>query len=179
MPLKAPVYFTLKRWIRQHREKRSSGLPAQPFLEDQKLREGGQIYPERGRRIACQQPCRGGILERKRNRRFHLNQVNAWLEKIFNMQEPKKGVVMLRLPSTLSTYSDGKSQIILQATTLEELLVALAHGHPRIWECLCTPDGHVRPHVKIFVNNALVTSEDDLAIVLNPGQEVIVLPATS
>lgn len=95
------------------------------------------------------------------------------------MHEPKQDAVVLRLPSTLSTYSGGKSQILLQATTLEELLAELARRHPTVWECLCTADGQVRKHVKIFVNNALVTSEDDLNITLNPGQEVIVLPATT
>jgi molybdopterin synthase sulfur carrier subunit len=95
------------------------------------------------------------------------------------MHESKQAVVVLRLPSTLSTYSGGKSQILLQATTLQELLTDLARLHPAIWECLCTPNGQIRSHVKIFVNNALVTSEDDLNIKLNPGQEVIVLPATT
>jgi molybdopterin converting factor small subunit len=85
---------------------------------------------------------------------------------------------MLRLPSTLSAYSGGKSQIPLQATTLEELLAELEQQHPAVWMCLCTAEGRVRKHVKIFVNNALVTSADDLNIILNPGQEVIVLPAT-
>ncbi|HEU5378765.1 MAG TPA: MoaD/ThiS family protein [Ktedonobacteraceae bacterium] len=95
------------------------------------------------------------------------------------MHETKPGVVVLRLPSTLSTYSGGKSQILLSATTLEELLTELSRQHPSVWECLCTAEGQVRSHVKIFVNNALVTSEDDLNITLNPGQEVIVLPATT
>lgn len=93
------------------------------------------------------------------------------------MRESKQDIVVLRLPSTLSTYSGGKSQILLQATTLQELLAELARQHPAVWECLCTTRGQVRGHVKIFVNNALVTSEDDLNITLNPGQEVIVLPA--
>lgn len=95
------------------------------------------------------------------------------------MGEQKEEIVVLRLPSTLSAYSGGKSQIPLQATTLEALLAELARRHPAVWECLCTDEGRVRRHVKIFVNNALVTSEDDLDITLNPGQEVIVLPATT
>jgi molybdopterin converting factor small subunit len=94
------------------------------------------------------------------------------------MYELTPGVVVLRLPSTLSAYSGGKSQILLEATTLEELLRTLERQHHGIWERLCTAEGRVRNHVKIFVNNALVTSEDDLDITLNPGQEVIVLPAT-
>ena len=95
------------------------------------------------------------------------------------MYEPKPSVVMLRLPSTLSAYSGGKSQILLPATTLDELLADLASQHPVIWERLCTAEGRVRNHVKIFVNNALVTSGDELNITLNPGQEVIVLPSTT
>ncbi|MGH2479907.1 MAG: MoaD/ThiS family protein, partial [Ktedonobacteraceae bacterium] len=67
--------------------------------------------------------------------------------------------------------------ILLEASTLEELLTELARQHPAIWERLCTPEGRIRGHVRIFVNNALVTSADDLHITLNPGQEVIVLPS--
>ncbi|HEX4714818.1 MAG TPA: MoaD/ThiS family protein [Ktedonobacteraceae bacterium] len=93
------------------------------------------------------------------------------------MYESKHKSVMLRLPSTLSTYSGGKSQILLQANTLEELLAELERQHPAVWACLCTTEGQVRSHVKIFVNNSLVTGGDDLDITLNPGQEVIVLPA--
>ncbi len=96
-----------------------------------------------------------------------------------NMHEPKPGTITLRLPSTLSAYSGGKSQIFLEATTLDGLLTELARQHPSIWERLCTADGRVRSHVKIFVNNALVTSADDVNITLNPGQEVIVLPSPS
>lgn len=94
------------------------------------------------------------------------------------MKEPETAHVMLRLPSTLSSYSGGKSQILLCATTLQELLAELARQHPAVWACLCTTDGQIRNHVKIFVNNAMVTSTDDLNIPLTPGQEVIVLPAT-
>jgi molybdopterin synthase sulfur carrier subunit len=95
------------------------------------------------------------------------------------MYEPKQDNVILRLPSTLSAYSGGKSQILLRATTLEELLAELARHYPAVWECLCTTEGQVRSHVKIFVNNALISSEDEVRITLNPGQEVIVLPATT
>ena len=85
----------------------------------------------------------------------------------------------LRLPSTLSAYSGGKSQIALHANTVEELLGLLADQHPRIWERLCDEQGNVRPHVKMFVNNELITGPHQLKTPLRAGQEVIVLPATS
>ena len=85
--------------------------------------------------------------------------------------------VMLRLPSTLSAYSGGKSQILLQAETVEELLHALENQHRQVWERLCTEQGHVRNHVQIFVNNELISNHEGLKMLLKPGQEVVVLPS--
>ena len=41
------------------------------------------------------------------------------------MTDEEKAAVVLRLPSTLSAYSGGKSQIRLHADTVEQLLAAL------------------------------------------------------
>ena len=86
--------------------------------------------------------------------------------------------VMLRLPSTLSAYSGGKSQLLLQATTVEQLLNELENQHHQVWEHLCTEHGHVRNHVQIFVNNELISGDDGLKTLLKPGQVVIVLPSS-
>jgi sulfur-carrier protein len=86
--------------------------------------------------------------------------------------------VMLRLPSTLSAYSGGKSQLPLQAETVEQLLHALENQHHQVWEYLCTEQGHVRSDVQIFVNNELISNHDGLKMILKPGQEVVVLPST-
>jgi hypothetical protein len=94
-----------------------------------------------------------------------------------DMADEEITTVMLRLPSTLSSYSGGKSQLLLQAGTVEQLLHELECQHREVWEHLCTEQGHVRNHVQIFVNNELITGDDGLKILLKPGQEVVVLPA--
>ena len=94
------------------------------------------------------------------------------------MSDEEKAAVVLRLPSTLSAYSGGKSQIILHADTVEQLLAALEQKHPQVWQRLCTEQGQVRDHVRIFVNNELITNPTGLAMPLKPGQEIIVLPVT-
>jgi len=95
------------------------------------------------------------------------------------MSNEEKAAVVLRLPSTLSAYSGGKSQIILHADTVEQLLAALEQKHPQVWQRLCTEQGLVRDHVRIFVNNELITNPTGLAKPLKPGQEIIVLPVSS
>jgi sulfur-carrier protein len=95
------------------------------------------------------------------------------------MSDEEKAAVVLRLPSTLSAYSGGKSQILLRADTVEQLLAALEHEHPSVWQHLCNEQGILRDHVRIFVNNELITGPGGLATPLKPGQEIIVLPVTS
>jgi sulfur-carrier protein len=95
------------------------------------------------------------------------------------MKDEEKAAVTLRLPSTLSAYSGGKSQIQVRADTVEQLLSALQQLHPSVWERLCTQDGHVRRHVKIFVDNVMITGPNGLQTSLKPGQEIIVLPSTA
>ena len=95
------------------------------------------------------------------------------------MSNEEKAAVTLRLPSTLSAYSGGKSQIQIQANTVEQLLNVLAQLHPQLWERLCTKEGHVRPRVKIFVNNEMITGPIGLKTALKPGQEIIVIPSSS
>ena len=54
------------------------------------------------------------------------------------MSNEERAIVTLRLPSTLSMYSGGKSQIALRANTVEQLLTVVAQQHPLVWEYLCT-----------------------------------------
>ncbi len=95
------------------------------------------------------------------------------------MSDEEKASVVLRLPSTLSAYSGGKSQIRLHANTVGQLLATLEQQHPLVWQRLCTEQGQLRAHVKLFVNNELINGPDGLATTLKPGQEIIVLPVTS
>ena len=92
------------------------------------------------------------------------------------MNEQEKTSVIMRLPSTLSVFSGGKSQLLLNAETFEQLLNALGQSYPQVWEQLCDEQGRVRKKIHIYVSNRLVTTPDDLDMPLKPGQEIIVLP---
>ncbi len=95
------------------------------------------------------------------------------------MQSDEKASVTLRLPSTLSAYSGGKSQIAISANTVAELLTVLKEQQPLVWERLCNEQGYLREHVKMFVSNEVISGTNGLDTPLISGQEVIVLPAIS
>jgi molybdopterin synthase sulfur carrier subunit len=92
------------------------------------------------------------------------------------MDEQTKATVILRLPSTLSAYSESKSQLLLYAETIEQVFDSLKQSYPLVWERLCDEEGHVRKQFRIFVNNRLITSRSEPDILLKTGQEIIVLP---
>ena len=92
------------------------------------------------------------------------------------MQSDEKASVTLRLPSTLSAYSGGKSQIAINANTVAELLSVLKDQHFSVWERLCNEQGYLREHVKMFVSNEVISGTSGLSTPLISGQEVIVLP---
>jgi sulfur-carrier protein len=94
-----------------------------------------------------------------------------------HMSDDEKPSVTLRLPSTLSAYSGGKSQIVLHGKTVEEMLEELGREYPQVWAYLCTEEGNVREHVKMFVNNEMISGPDSMKTGLKAGQEIIVLPA--
>lgn len=93
------------------------------------------------------------------------------------MNEQEKPPVIMRLPSTLSVFSGGKSQLLLNAETFEQLLNAVERHYPQVWEQLCDAQGQLRKKIHIYVSNRLVTTPADLDMALKPGQEIIVLPA--
>lgn len=92
------------------------------------------------------------------------------------MDEQTRATVILRLPSTLSAYSESKSQLLLNAETIEQVFDSLKQSYPQVWERLCDDEGHVRKQFRIFVNNQLVTSRTEPGVLLKAGQEIIVLP---
>src|SRR5437867_12178372 len=95
------------------------------------------------------------------------------------MSDEEKAAVTLRLPSTLSAYSGGKSQIQVKADTVEQHMAVLERLHPLVWERLCTQEGHVREHVKIFVNKELITGPYGLQNTLRQVQTIILLTSNS
>ena len=93
------------------------------------------------------------------------------------MNEQDKTAVIMRIPSTLSVFSGGKSQLLLKAETFEQLLSALEIQYPLVWEQLCDAQGQLRKKIHIYASNRLITMPADLNLALKPGQEIIVLPS--
>ena len=80
------------------------------------------------------------------------------------------------LPSPLAGYTSGKRQVDADGATLAEVLADLDRRYPGIRFRVIDEQDAVRPHIRFFVNRALVRS---LGVALAPTDEVLVVAALS
>ena len=87
--------------------------------------------------------------------------------------------VTVRLPSPLRKYSQGASEIALQAPTVRAALEQLERTQPALYPNICDETGAVRRHLNLFVNSSHVRDREGLDTALVPGDVLTILPAVS
>jgi sulfur-carrier protein len=79
------------------------------------------------------------------------------------------------IPSPLRSYT-GERQVEAAGATLAELLADLDRRHPGMRFRMVDEQGHLRPHLRLFVNGELAR---DLGAALAPSDEVQIVQALS
>jgi molybdopterin synthase sulfur carrier subunit len=87
------------------------------------------------------------------------------------------GLVNVRLFANLREIV-GKPQLILEASTIREVLTTLRSTHPALQPLLCE-DGEVRPYITILINGKNIRDMEALATTLSDGDEVAIFPPVS
>jgi sulfur-carrier protein len=80
-------------------------------------------------------------------------------------------LVTLRAP--LKDLAGGNSELTLEGGSVQEVLRALEHEHPRTVGWVLDEQGRIRQHVNVFVNGELTRQDMPLA----PEDRVHVLPS--
>ncbi len=80
------------------------------------------------------------------------------------------------VPTPLRSYTDKKSVVEGQGTTLAELLLDLDRRFPGIRFRMVDEQDQIREHLKFFVNQSIAP---DLATPLDPRDEVRIIAAIS
>ena len=84
------------------------------------------------------------------------------------------------IPSPLRSYCAGAATVTIacaaDSPSLSDVLAALETAHPGIRFRMQDEQGHLRPHIKVFVDADV---ERDLAAPIPPGAEVMIVAALS
>jgi sulfur-carrier protein len=85
-------------------------------------------------------------------------------------------MIHVRIPSQLHSYTGGKTELALDATTLADLTRILDQSFPGIRFRIIDEQNQIRRHIQIFVNGEQTRG---LEIALRDGDEVQIIGALS
>src|SRR2546426_12070213 len=83
--------------------------------------------------------------------------------------------VLVRIPPALRSCTDGRDEVVLEASDVAAMLRALDVNFPGIRDRVVDEAGRRRPYVNVFVNEELIRTSLPEAR-LNPGAIVHILP---
>jgi molybdopterin converting factor small subunit len=98
---------------------------------------------------------------------------SAFAAKLSGMRIP------VLIPQVLCRYSGGRSQLEVEADSVQAALLALQRDHPAVYECICDETGAVRRHINLFINNAFFRDRNGLQTELVDGDVLSVFQAVS
>jgi molybdopterin converting factor small subunit len=84
--------------------------------------------------------------------------------------------VNVRIPTPLRSYTADLAVVEASGTTVGEVLADLDARHPGLRFRMVDEQGHIRPHMKVFVNDEATR---DLATPLTATDEVTIMQALS
>ncbi len=87
--------------------------------------------------------------------------------------------VTVRIPTQLRPLTAGEGEIVVEASTVREVVSALEAAHPGIGERLLDESGELRRFVNVFVADEDVRFLEGLSTPLTPGQTISVVPAVA
>lgn len=86
---------------------------------------------------------------------------------------------VIRFPAALKYYVDNHSEMDIPASSVTELLAALATRYPSLKFHLLDSDGNLRRHFTVFVNGEHIRDLDGLATQLHPDDKIIILASAA
>lgn len=85
--------------------------------------------------------------------------------------------VTVLIPTTLRIFTNQRSEIELDGTTVEEVLAALSDEYPETKKALFDESGQLRSFINIFVNENNIKNLQGYQTTVKDGDEIMLIPA--
>src|SRR5437899_13085208 len=92
-----------------------------------------------------------------------------------------QNMIIFQIAGYLTEFTGGRAEIKLNgsANTVAEALNQLWSEYVGLRDRVLTEQGHVRPHVNLFVNNQIVLRDRVLQTEITGDAEICIMPAVS
>jgi molybdopterin synthase sulfur carrier subunit len=81
------------------------------------------------------------------------------------------------IPVPLRKLTKGADSVLVEGSTIRDIIYNLEFGYSGIHERLLTPDNSLRTFINIYINDEDIRFLDDLDSIVNPDDEISILPA--
>lgn len=86
---------------------------------------------------------------------------------------------VVRFPAALKYYVDNHSEMEIPASSVTQLLAALATRYPSLKFHLLDSDGKLRRHFKVFVNGEQIREPNGLDTALKDDDKIILVASAA
>jgi adenylyltransferase/sulfurtransferase len=84
---------------------------------------------------------------------------------------------VLRIPTPLRTYTDGKSDVTVGGSNISEALVDLTTQYPALKPHLFNDGGELRPFVNLYVGENNIKDLQGVNTAIKDGDKLILIPS--
>ena len=84
---------------------------------------------------------------------------------------------ILKIPTPLRAYTDGRAEIDVAGTNVAEALAHLIEQYPALKAHLYSAEGQLRPFVNLFVGENSIQDLQGLQTPLDEGTRMILIPS--
>ncbi|HVS20795.1 MAG TPA: ubiquitin-like small modifier protein 1 [Pyrinomonadaceae bacterium] len=90
-------------------------------------------------------------------------------------------MITFQIAGYLTEFTGGRAEIVVDgaSATVGDALEMLWGVHAGLRDRVLTEQGHVRPHVNVFVNSEVVRRDQILHNEINGDTEICIMPAVS
>jgi adenylyltransferase/sulfurtransferase len=85
--------------------------------------------------------------------------------------------VTIQLPTALRTFTDGLSEVSVEAATIDEALRQLTKNYADLKRHLFDEDDKLRSFVNVYLNDEDIRSANGTATAVKPGDIMMLIPA--
>lgn len=85
--------------------------------------------------------------------------------------------ITIHIPTALRAFTDGTTEVSVEATKVSEALDQLASLHPTLKKHLFTEQGTVRSFVNVYANEENIRHLDGIETPLKNGDNVMIVPS--
>ncbi len=83
----------------------------------------------------------------------------------------------LRIPTPLRTYADGQTEVVLNGSTVSEVMNNLVEQYPSLRPHLFNGEAQLRPFVNLFLNEDNIKDLQGMDTPLKEGDRLMLIPS--